>query len=263
MLLAVDIGNTNTVLGVFRDGKLLLHWRLTTQRDRTSDEYGILCRNLFSLWDLDRRKITAVVVSSVVPPVNPLIREMSQEYFGLIPFFVDPADQKLIPVRYNPVTDVGADRIVNSVAAVERYGKPVVVIDFGTATTLDVVSREGEYIGGVIAPGLAISAEALFARASRLPRVEVKRTEQIIGSSTVASIQSGLFHGYVSLVNGLVGLILEQVPGARVVATGGLADSLVSDIPAVQHVDQDLTLEGLRIFYERMFKRSEAVQSAS
>src|SRR2546428_7713345 len=160
MLLAVDIGNTNSVLGVFQEERLVSHWRLTTQRDRTADEYGILCRNLFSLWNLDRSGIEGVVVASVVPPVNPRIREMTEEYFGLVPFFVDPALQTLIPICYHPVTDVGADRIVNAVAAVERYGKPAIIIDLGTATTFDVVSSAGEYLGGVIAPGLAISAEA-------------------------------------------------------------------------------------------------------
>ncbi len=255
MLLAVDIGNTTTVLGVFQEERLISHWRLTTQRDRTADEYGILCRNLFSLWNLDRSKIRGVVVSSVVPPVNPRIREMTEEYFGLAPFFVDPAEQTLIPIRYHPVTDVGADRIVNAVAALERYGKPAIIIDLGTATTFDVVSAAGEYLGGVIAPGLAISAEALFARAARLPRVEIKRPEKIVGSSTVESLQSGLFHGYVSLIKGLLDLIRAELPGAKIIATGGLADSLISELPAVEHVDPDLTLQGLRIFYERMFKK--------
>ncbi|HEV8131241.1 MAG TPA: type III pantothenate kinase, partial [Acidobacteriota bacterium] len=224
MLLAVDIGNTNTVLGVYQGERLISRWRLTTLRDRTADEYGILCRTLFSLWNLDRNQIRAVVVASVVPPVNPRIREMSQEYFGLAPFFVDPAEQTLIRVCYHPVTDVGADRIVNAVAAIERYGKPVIIIDLGTATTFDVVSEAGDYLGGVIAPGLAISAEALFTRAARLPRVEVRRPEKIIGSSTVESIQSGLFHGYVSLIKGLLESIRAQVPGAKSVATGGLLD---------------------------------------
>jgi len=195
----------------------------------------------------------------VVPPVNPRIREMSQEYFGVVPFFVDPAAQTLIPIRYHPVTDVGADRIVNAVAAVERYGKPAIIIDLGTATTFDVVSSAGEYLGGVIAPGLAISAEALFMRAARLPRVEIKRPEKIIGSSTVESLQSGLFHGYVSLIKGLLDLIRAEAPDAKIIATGGLADSLISELPAVQHVDPDLTLQGLRIFYQRMFKEAQPV----
>ena len=254
MLLAIDIGNTNTVLGVFQGEHLLTHWRLTTQRDRTADEYGILCRNLFSLWNLDRSHIRAIVVASVVPPLNPLIREMSKEYFGLVPFFVDAAEQSLIPVRYRPVTDVGADRIVNAVAAVDLYGKPAIVIDLGTATTFDVISGAGEYVGGVIAPGLGISAEALFTRAARLPRVEVRRPEQIIGTSTVESIQSGLFYGYISLVTGLLNRIREQVPGAIVIATGGFADSLAAELSDVQHIDPNLTLNGLRIFYERCFK---------
>ncbi|MBI2822404.1 MAG: type III pantothenate kinase [Acidobacteria bacterium] len=254
MLLAVDIGNTNTVLGVFDQGHLLTHWRLTTERNRTADEYGILCRNLFSLWNLDRSRIRAIIVASVVPPVNPGIREMSGEYFGLAPYFVEPAEQDLIRVCYNPVTDVGADRIVNAVAAVELYGKPAIVLDLGTATTLDVISPEGDYLGGVIAPGVGISAEALFARAARLPRVEVKRPANVVGTSTVESIQSGLFHGYVDLVNGLLNRVREQLPEAVIIATGGFADSLISELPMVQHVDLNLTLEGLRIFYERRFR---------
>ena len=254
MLLAIDIGNTNTVLGVFQGEQLLTHWRLATQRDRTADEYGILCRNLFSLWNLDRNHVRAVVVASVVPPVNPRIREMSREYFSLVPFFVDAAEQPLIPVRYRPATDVGADRIVNAVAAVNLYGTPAIVIDLGTATTFDVISGPGEYMGGVIAPGLGISAEALFTRAARLPRVEVRRPEQIVGTCTVESIQSGLFYGYVSLVAGLLSRIREQVPDGIVIATGGFADSLAAELPEVQHIDPNLTLKGLHIFYERCFK---------
>jgi type III pantothenate kinase len=254
MLLAVDIGNTNTVLGVFDQDRLLTHWRLATHRERTADEYGILCRNLFSLSNLDRERILAVTVASVVPSANPTIREMCREYFGLVPFFVDPAEQTLIPVRYEPVTDVGADRIVNAVATVELYGAPAVVIDLGTATTFDVISRQGEYLGGVIAPGLGISAEALFARAARLPRVEIRRPGKIIGNSTVESLQSGLYLGYLSLVDGLLDLILEEVPGAVVVATGGFAGTLISEVKRVQHVDPNLTLKGLRIFYEKLFR---------
>ena len=255
MLLAVDIGNTNTVLGVFEDAQLRTHWRLATHRERTADEYGILCRNLFSLSNLDRQQIRAVVVSSVVPPVNPTIREMCHEYFGLVPFFVDPAAQTLIQIRYEPVTDVGADRIVNAVAAVELYGRPAVVIDLGTATTFDVISAGGDYLGGVIAPGWGISAEALFSRAARLPRVEIRKPEKIIGTSTVESMQSGLYHGYLSLVKGLLDRILEELPSAVVVATGGFAESLMPEIPAVRHIDPELTLKGLLIFYERLFRK--------
>ena len=254
MLLAVDIGNTNTVLGVFDQQRLVTHWRLATHRERTADEYGILCRNLFSLGNLDREKIEAVTVASVVPSANSTIREMCREYFGLVPFFVDPAEQTLIRVCYTPVTDVGADRVVNAVAAVELYGRPAVVIDLGTATTFDVISAAGEYLGGVIAPGWGVSAEALFARAARLPRVEVRRPEKVIGSSTVESLQSGLYLGYLSLVEGLLNQILQELPGAVVVATGGFADSLMRDVPGVQHVDANLTLKGLRIFYEKLFR---------
>ncbi|MBI3940059.1 MAG: type III pantothenate kinase [Acidobacteria bacterium] len=255
MLLAIDIGNTSTVLGVFDGERLLCCWRLATERDRTADEYGILCRNLFSLWNLDRNRIEAIVVSSVVPPVNARIREMSRQYFELAPFFVDPAAQDLIPVRYQPVTDVGADRIVNAVAAVELYGKPAIVLDLGTATTFDVISPQGDYLGGVIAPGLGISAEALFTRAARLPRVEIRRPENVIGASTVESMQSGLFYGYLSLVTGLLSLIRRQLPAATVIATGGYADSLCPELSDLHHFDPNLTLKGLRIFYDRCFRK--------
>jgi type III pantothenate kinase len=252
MLLVIDVGNTNTVLGVY-DGEALVHsWRLTTERQRTTDEYGILCRNLFEFAELSWDAITAVAISSVVPPLNHVLQRMSRVYFHADPLFIDPASNSGMPVRYEPPSDVGADRIVNGVAAFARYGGPCVVVDFGTATTFDAISSTGEYLGGVICPGVQISAEALFARASRLPRVEIRRPERVVGTSTVSSMQSGLFYGYVGLVEGILGRMLGELgEGTRVVATGGLAQLFGRETSMIEIVDPDLTLEGLRLIYER------------
>jgi type III pantothenate kinase len=252
MLLVVDVGNTNTVLGLF-DGERLVHsWRLTTERQRTTDEYGILCRNLFELAGVEWSAITAIAIASVVPPLNHTLWRMSVVYFKVEPLFIDPAKNAGMPVRYTPPSDVGADRIVNGVAAFARYGGPAVVVDFGTATTFDAISRDGEYLGGVICPGLQISAEALFSRAARLPRVEIARPDEVIGTTTVGSIQSGLFYGYVGLVEGILHRMLDELgPDTRVVATGGLASLIGRGTNLIEVVDSDLTLEGLRLIYER------------
>jgi type III pantothenate kinase len=252
MLLVIDVGNTNTVLGVY-DGERMIHsWRLTTERQRTTDEYGILCRNLFELSGVEWEAITAVAIASVVPPLNYTLRRMSSVYFHVEPLFIDPAVNSGMPVRYNPPSDVGADRIVNGVAAFERYGGPCIVVDFGTATTFDAISADGAYLGGVICPGVQVSAEALFARAARLPRVEIAKPETVIGASTVASIQSGLYHGYVGLVEGILRRMLAEIGGdARVIATGGLATLFGKATELIETVDADLTLEGLRLIYER------------
>lgn len=252
MLLVIDVGNTNTVLGVY-DAETLVHsWRLTTERQRTTDEYGMLCRSLFDYSDVSWDAITAVAISSVVPPLNHTLQRMSRVYFRVEPLFIDPASNSGMPVRYEPVTDVGADRIVNGVAAYARYGGPCIVVDFGTATTFDAISETGEYLGGVICPGVQISAEALFSRAARLPRVEIRRPERVVGTSTVSSMQSGLFYGYVGLIEGIVGRMREELgEGTRVVATGGLAQLFGRETGMIEVVDPDLTLEGLRLIYER------------
>jgi type III pantothenate kinase len=252
LLLTIDVGNTNTVLGVFEGADLKAHWRLTTRREQTADEYGILVRNLFAASGLDPQAVDGVALASVVPPLTPMLIALSRQYLGMDPLLVEPGVRTGMPILYEPPGDVGADRIVNGVAAVAAYGAPVVVVDFGTATTFDVVSRKGEYIGGVICPGIGISADALFQRAARLPRVDVRHPGRVIGRSTVGSIQSGLYFGYASMIEGIIGRIRGELgESARVVATGGLAETLAADIPSIDVVDPVLTLTGLRLIYER------------
>jgi len=252
MLLVIDIGNTNTVVGVYDEDNLAAHWRLTTERNRTVDEYGIQFRNLFMLAGLDAKAISAITISSVVPPLNYTLSKMSQLYFGLLPMFVDHLTETGMPIRYYPETDVGADRIVNSVAAIARYGAPCIVVDFGTATTFDAVTARGEYAGGVITPGLNISAEALFQRAARLSRVEIKRPDELIGQTTVSSVQSGLYYGYIGLVDGILRRMIGELGGQpKVIATGGLAKLIGRGCELIEEIDENLTLEGLRLIHQR------------
>jgi type III pantothenate kinase len=255
MLLTLDVGNTNTVLGVFRESKLIAHWRLTTARDQTVDEYGILTRNLFSLADLDPKEITGVIISSVVPPLNWTLAEMAGKYFQQKPLFVEPGVKTGMAVLVDNPLEVGADRIVNGVAAFEQYGGPLIVIDFGTAITFDVISARGEYIGGAIAPGLGIASEALFARAARLPRVEIKDPGKVIGKNTAAHMQSGLYYGTIDMVDGMIGRIKAELgaEGAKikVIATGGQAGLIGRGSKYIEKTDGFLTLNGLRIIWER------------
>ena len=252
MLLVIDIGNTNTVLGVYEGEHLVAHWRLTTERSRTVDEYGIQFRNLFMLASLDLARIGAVAISSVVPPLNYTLEKVSEVYLKLKPLFVDHASDTGMIIHYSPAADVGADRIVNSVAAIARYGAPCIVVDFGTATTFDAISAEREYLGGVITPGIVISAEALFQRAARLYRVEIRRPDRVIGQTTSASMQSGLYYGYVGLVDGILKRMSAELGGGpRVVATGGLAKLIGRGSEYIEEIDENLTLEGLRLIYER------------
>jgi len=252
MLLTVDVGNTNTVLGVFDGESLRVHWRLTTRREQTTDEYGILVRNLFSTSDIEPGSIDGVAIASVVPPLTPVLVALAREYLEQEPLVVEPGVKTGMPILYEPPGDVGADRILNGVAAFAALGGPVVVVDFGTATTFDVITGKGEYVGGVICPGVGISADALFQRAARLPRVDVRDPGRVIGRSTVTSMQSGLYFGYASMCEGILGRIRDEVgQPIRVVATGGLAETLAADIPSIETVDPVLTLTGLRLVWER------------
>jgi type III pantothenate kinase len=256
MLLAIDVGNTNVTIGVFDGDRLSHSWRLAALRERTADELGIFVTRLFEQVHVPIASVTAIAVASVVPPLTRPMEEMCERYFSHRALVVDASNAGM-PVRYSPAGDVGADRIVNAVAAREKYGRgatPLIVVDFGTGTTFDAISAAGEYLGGVICPGINISAEALFARAARLPRVDVRKPATVIGQTTVGAMQSGLFFGYVEMVDGLVRRMRAELEGgerAVVIATGGLADVLSSESAAIQHVDANLTLEGLRLISER------------
>lgn len=258
MLLAIDVGNTNIVLGVFEGATLAQSWRLATLRERTADEVGILVTHLFENKAIPIEQVTGIILSSVVPPLTRTMEEMGERYFGHTPLTVNPGTNTGMPVLYTPASDVGADRVVNGVAAYETYGRatqsPVIVVDFGTATTFDAISSAGEYLGGVICPGIGISADALFQRAARLPRVDVRKPPAVIGGTTVTSMQSGLFFGYVSMVDGIVTRMraeLDRGKRSACVATGGMADIIASETTVIERVDPDLTLQGLRLIWER------------
>jgi type III pantothenate kinase len=251
MLLVLDVGNTNTTLGVYEGANLTHSWRLTSERQRTVDEYGIMCRTLLQLASLDSSAITGVAISSVVPPLDFTLHKMSQLYFDIEPLFVNAANAG-IPLLYDDPSEVGADRIVNAVAALERYGGPCIVVDFGTATTFDAISAAGEYLGGIIYPGIQISADALFQRAARLRNTEIRRPERLIGTNPTASIQSGLYYGNIALVDGVLEKMAQELgPNTRIIATGGLAPLISRGSGLIEQVDADITLEGLRIIYDR------------
>ena len=260
MLLALDVGNTNTVLGLYQldvePPQLAAHWRVTTHRTQTVDEYGVFFVNLFEMHGLSPKQVTHIIISSVVPPVESTLRQMCENYFQLEPLFVEPGIKTGMPILYENPAEVGADRIVNGVGAWERFGRvkgrPMIVVDFGTATTFDAISAKGEYLGGAICPGVQISADALFQRAARLPRIDVRKPPRIVGRTTVGAMESGLFYGYVGMVEGLVKRMADELGGHVVcVATGGLADVIAPETPLIHHVDPNLTLHGLRLVWER------------
>ena len=269
MLLTLDVGNTNTVLGLYRlaSEELVTHWRISTLRTQTADEYGVLFLNLFTMRKVEATEISSIIISSVVPPLESTLRQVCERYFNIKPMFVEPGIKTGMPILVDNPAELGADRLVNGVAAFAKYGGPCIVVDFGTATTFDVISGKGEYLGGVIAPGLAISAEALFARAARLSRVDVKKPAKVVGTNTVAAVQSGLYYGYIGLVDGILERILNETrlpdsPAPKIIATGGLAHLIVDDSRFIETVDDMLTLDGLRLIYERnrvaKVKHSEA-----
>jgi type III pantothenate kinase len=252
MLLAIDVGNTNTVFGVFDGSALQHHWRVETSHSRTYDEYAIQVLQLFALEGIDSKKIDAVAVSSVVPPMNFTLEQMVKRYFPGKALFVGPGVKTGMPILYDNPKEVGADRIVNAVAAYDRWKTGLIVVDFGTATTFDVVTPKGEYLGGAICPGIVISMEALFRHASKLPRVGFSRPPAVVGRNTVESMQSGLVYGYVGLVDGICARMAAEVGWKpKVVATGGLAPLIAGESKAIEEVDDLLTLTGLRLIHER------------
>lgn len=251
MLLVLDVGNTNTTLGLY-DGDQLTHsWRLTSERQRTVDEYGIMCRSLLNLCGLQSDSVTDIAVSSVVPPLDFTIYKMAEIYFGVQPLFINALNAGMA-LRIDNPAEVGSDRIVNAVAAFEKYGGASIIVDFGTATNFDVISGKGEYMGGIICPGIQISADALFQRAARLYRVDIRHPEKVIGTNTTACVQSGLYYGSIGLVDGILEKMLEELGSKpHIIATGGLAPLIGKGSRLIESVEKDLTLEGLKLIYRR------------
>jgi len=251
MLLAFDIGNTTVAIGLFRGRKLVKSWKVKTDSDKTSDEYGALLLGLMRISGLEPGKVTGAIISSVVPPLTPVIEEVCMTYFGTAASVVGPGLKTGMPILYETPLEVGADRITAAVAAFEKYGGPVIILDFGTATTFDTVSAKGEYLGGAIAPGVRISAEALYLKTAKLPRIEIRKPKRAIGRTTVASMQSGLYFGYIGLVTRTIAEIRKELgQKARVVATGGFGGQIASELPEIEAYEPDLVLEGLRIIHD-------------
>lgn len=253
MLLAFDIGNTNMVIGIYQGKELITNWRITTDRQKTADEYGVLLYNLFIHHNIPKEKIDAIIFSSVVPPIMGALEIMSKKYFNIDPIIIGPGIKTGIPILYENPREVGADRIVNAVAGLEKYGAPLIIVDFGTATTFCAISEKGEYLGGVITPGVNISLEALVQRTSKLPKIELVKPKKVVGKNTVSAMQAGMIYGYTGLVDEIICRIKEEQgwENPKVIATGGIAELIAKDTKYIQKVDKYLTLEGLRIIYEK------------
>ena len=253
MLLVFDVGNTNMVLGIYKNKELIKDWRINTDKEKTSDEYGILISSLFKYENIDMSEIQDIIISSVVPNVMHSLENFCIKYCNKQPLIVGPGIKTGLNIKYDNPKQLGADRIVNAVAGVEKYGYPLIIVDFGTATTFCAISEKGEYLGGTIAPGIKISSEALFQRASKLPRVELLKPGTTICKSTVSAMQSGIIYGYVGLVDKIISMMKEELNcnSVRVVATGGLAPLIASETDSIDYVDKFLTLEGLRVIHEK------------
>lgn len=252
MILVIDVGNTNIVLGIYKGKQLLHHWRISTNRSGTVDEYGITIHNLFQYAGISLEQIEGVAISSVVPPLMGLLEQLCAKYMKKTPLIVGPGVKTGLNIRYENPREVGADRIVNSVAAIEKYGSPLIVVDFGTATTFDYIDEEASYLGGAIVPGIGISTEALYQRAAKLPRIELTKPKSVVGRNSVTSMQAGIIFGYVGQVDGIVNRIKKEFNVTpKVIATGGLAELIFAESETIEVVDPMLTLEGLRLIYER------------
>jgi type III pantothenate kinase len=252
MLLAFDVGNTTIAIGLFRGRRLVKSWKIKTDSDKTADEYGALLLSLMQAAGLPAGKVTGAIISSVVPPLTPVIEEMCRACFGTTASVVGAGLKTGMPILYESPLEVGADRITAAVAAFEKYGGPVIILDFGTATTFDAVSAKGEYLGGAIAPGIRISAEALYLKTAKLPRIEIRKPKRAIGRTTVSSMQSGLYFGYIGLVTRTIAEIRKELgKNTRVVSTGGFGGQVADEIPEIEAHEPDLVLEGLRIIFER------------
>lgn len=264
MLLVLDIGNTNTVIGIYEGKKLLEHWRLETKKERTSDECGILLKELFQFANLSFEDIQGIVVSSVVPPLDFAIDRMSQRYLKQKPVHINQESKSPIKIKIDHPNELGADRIVNAVAGFKNYGGPLIIVDFGTATTFDYINEKGEYRGGLITPGISISNEALFENASKLPHVEIKKPKRVIGKNTIESVQAGVYYGYIGLVDEIIRRMIKEIGGKKpkVIATGGFTSLIVPESKTIQKADAFLTLEGLRLLWELNREKSKSKKSS-